>query len=550
MKSALAQVLHLSGSMTKYLLIVLSMLAALGCSSSDNGSGSTGVSVQPPPLDRLIEEGDIVWLDGSTLYVLNQSKGLSVIGIGDPSAPTLMSRASLSGTPVEMYLHNGYILALNSGISSASSSTTSSRMTVIDVRKPGSPLLAGYVGLSGTTTNSRLVGDVLYTASDSGAVIESVNVANPGSPQLVDRITLPLGTSGSNVLATENVFYVATESYQGTAMGECASSYYDNEGCTTIFAIDISSPVGVLRFGANYAMAGMLKDRWGMDAYGGVFRVLVARDGWWTSTGSLTATLRTFNSPDASHLDPIATLSLDTAHLEKVMAVRFDGPRAYLVTYRQADPLFTIDLSDPANPTIAGYLQTPGWLDFIIPRGNRLLGIGRDWNSQSAGWHLQASIYDVSNLGSPRLMDRIPFGDSYSALPDQADNLAKVVRTVDDLSLLLVPYNSTSTGYSQDNTGGRVEIVSYANDTLGTFGQIAAASEIVRAVPLPPNHIAVVTEPAVGVVQLTPSLEVSGVVDLNQSLAGTPTKPDAGSPVDGGSQPGDAGSPVDGGFHD
>jgi hypothetical protein len=482
-------------------------------------------------LDRLIEEGDIVWLDDPTLYVLNKTNGLSVIGLGNPSAPLLIGRVGLQGTPVELYLHKGYILALNSNVYN-SSTNSASRLTIIDVRRPEAPALVSYIGLSGQTTNSRLVGDVLYTASDSGGVIESVNVADPRSSQLVDRLSLPLGSTGSHVLATENTIYVATESYNtSSAMGECAESYRDNEGCTTILAVDISSPSGALRLGASYAMAGLLKDRWGLDAYDGVLRVLVGRGSWWTSTGAMIAELRTFRSGSAAELDPMASVSLAGARPEKVMAVRFDGPRAYLVTFRQADPLFTIDISDPANPRIAGYLQSPGWLDFIIPGGDRLLGIGRDQDTQTGTWRLQASLYDVSTLGSPRLMKRIPFGDGYSALPDQSDNLAKVVRVVDELGLLLVPYNGTSVGYSQDTTGGHLEVISFANDTLATYGQIASSDAIVRAVPLPPNHVAAVTEPAVGIIQLTPELTVTGVVDLNGPVSGTP-----GPSADGGTR--------------
>jgi hypothetical protein len=521
--------------MTKHVLLGLGLLAALGCQaastgSADNASGSSSpsASTAPPTLDRLIEEGDIVWLDDPTLYILNKNNGLLVVGLGNPSAPLLIGRVLLTGTPVELYLHSGHILAINSDIYSTSSSATFSRLSVIDVRQPEAPAMVASVDLSGKTTNSRLVGDVLYTASDSGKVIESVYVAEPRSARLVDRVTLPLGSYGSHVLATQNAFYVASEAYRSAAVGECAASSNDREGCTTIFAVDISSPVGALRLGASYAMAGMLKDRWGMDSYQGVLRVLVARDGWWNSSGALTATLRTFRSQSASELDPIASVSLATAQVEKVTAVRFDGPRAYLVTYRQVDPLFTIDLSDPASPRIAGHLQTPGWLDFIIPRGERLLGIGRDQDSQ--GWRLQASLYDVSTLGSPRLVSRIFFGSSYSSLPDQADNLAKVVRIVDSMSLLLVPYNSTSTGYSQTSSDGKLEILSFANDTLGTFGGISSTQPLVRAVPLPPNYIAAVTESAVGVIQLTPKLDVPGFVDLNQPVTRSPsTTPDGGA---------------------
>jgi hypothetical protein len=516
--------------MTKHLLAGIVILGTLGfaCSSSDTSAGAANPSTPPPTLDRLIEEGDIVWLDDPALYVLNKTRGLSIVGLGNPSSPVLIGRVAITGTPVELYFHHGYILALHSGLTSTSS-TTSSRLSIVDVRRPEAPALLGYIGRYGTVTSSRLVGDVLYVASDSGGTIASVNVADPGSPRLMDRLSLPLGSYGSHVLATETVFYVASESYQGTGMGECASSYKDSDGCTTIFAVDISSPVGALRLGASYAMAGLLKDRWGLDAFDGVLRVLVARDGWWTTTGTISAILRTFRSSSADQLDPLASLSLKTEAVEKVMAVRFDGPRAYVVTFRQTDPLFTIDLSNPANPRVAGHLQTPGWLDFIIPRGNRLLGIGREQDTQLGGWRLQASLYDVTTLGAPTLAARISFADRYSTLPDQSDNLGKVVRVMDDLDVVLVPYNGTSVGYSTTGAGGQVEILSFAGDILSTQGRIASTQTIVRAVPLPPVYFAAVTESAVGVIQISPEPAVVGVVDLNQAVLSAVT-------TDGGSR--------------
>jgi uncharacterized secreted protein with C-terminal beta-propeller domain len=528
--------------MTKQLLGGIVVLASLGlaCSNSENSAqsgsitGNNSVSIQPAPpslasLDRLIEEGDIVWLDDPTLYVLNKTRGLSVVGLGNPAAPLLIGRIALSGTPVELYLHNGYILALNSDLTTTSGAA-GSRLSIIDVRRPEASVLVGYVPLSGQTTNTRLVGEVLYVASDSGGTIESVNVSDPQAPRLVDRLSVPLGSYGSHVLATENTFFIASESYStATASGECASSYSDRDGCTTVFAVDISAPSGALRMGASYAMAGLLKDRWCLDAYQGVLRVLVGRNGWWTSTGTISATLRTFRSTTADQLDPIASLSLATERLEKVMAVRFDGARAYVVTFRQTDPLFTIDLSDPAQPRVAGHLQTPGWLDFIIPRGDRLLGIGRDQDTQTSGWRLQASLYDVSNGYAPTLLSRIPFGDRYSSLPDQADNLAKVVRVIDELGILLVPYNSTSAGYSQ-TAPGQLEILSFTNTALASQGRLASTEAIVRAVPLPPSHFAAVTESAVGVIQISPPA-LTGVVSLNQAVTPTP-----GTASDGGAR--------------
>jgi hypothetical protein len=529
-------------------MIGIVLFASLGLGCSSGSSGEPGDTTTPPPtLERLIEEGDIVWLDGTILYVLNATNGLSVVSLADVNAPLLLGRVRLQGTPVELYLHNGHILALTSSVYSSSSSTAGSLLSVVDVRKPETPILKATVVLEGQTTNSRIVGDILYTASDSGKVIQSVNVAEPSQPRVVDRLPLPLGAYGSHVLATQNVFYVATESWAGSAMGECAASSYDADGCTTIIAVDISSTTGLLRRGASYAMAGLLKDRWGLDYYDGVLRVLIARGGWWTSKGHLSATLRTFLATNANEMEPLGWLSLATERYENVMAVRFDGPCAYVVTFLKTDPLFTIDISNPAVPRVAGYLKTPGYLDFIIPRGNRMLGIGRE-DSLVGAWRLHASLYDVSQLANPTLLSRTYFGDSYTTLPDQSDNLAKVVRVIDSLGVLLVPYNGSSVGYGSSTNDGHLEVISFANNTLTSLGKIKSIQPILRAIPLPPVHVAAVTESAVGIIQITPDLTVIGSVDLNQTLPQTSNNPVDASPKDASpkdASPKDASPPVD-----
>ena len=512
-------------------VILLGSALALGCSSSGSMNESTAASApnpttttaptQAPTAERLVEEGDIVWLDDPTLYVLNQTRGVSVVGLGNPAAPVLIGRAALPGKPVELYLHGGFVIALTSNLTNTASGALESRLSIVDVRQPAQPAVVASVALLGTTTNSRLVGDVLYTASDSGLAVQSVNLADPSSPRLVDTLSLPAGSNGNHVHATSTVFYVATESWSSSSSssgtGECAGGSDTNDGCTVVQAIDISSPAGLLRRGASYAMTGMLKDRWGLDWKDGVLRVLVARGRWWTSGQGASADLRTFRASSADQLEPLAWMPLATERFENVMAVRFDGPRAYVVTYMKTDPLFTIDISNPASPFVAGHLQTPGWLDFIIPRGSRVLGVGRDQDTQGV-WRLQASLYDVTNLASPRLMSRTFFGDNYTQLPDQADNLAKVVRVIDELGVLLVPYNAKSVGYGSSSADGNVALISFANDTMAPLGGVASVEPIRRAVPLPPVHLAAVTENAVGVIQIAPNLAVTGVVDLNGVL--------------------------------
>lgn len=78
------------------------------------------------------------------------------------------------------------------------------------------------------------------------------------------------------------------------------------------------------------------------------------------------------------------TLKLPQAN-ERLQSARFDGVRGYAVTFRQTDPLFTLDLNDPANPQQVGELQMPGYLHYMEPRGERMIALGLDSSNPDGG---------------------------------------------------------------------------------------------------------------------------------------------------------------------
>ena len=117
---------------------------------------------------------------------------------------------------------------------------------------------------------------------------------------------------------------------------------------------------------------------------------------------------------------------------EQIYAVRFIGDVGYVVTFRQVDPLFVLDLSDPAAPAVVGELKVPGYSAYLHPVGDGyLLGVGQDVSADGVPEGVQVSLFDVSNPAAPTLVDQEGFGgDSYteveydhhafSHFPDQA----------------------------------------------------------------------------------------------------------------------------------
>jgi uncharacterized secreted protein with C-terminal beta-propeller domain len=87
---------------------------------------------------------------------------------------------------------------------------------------------------------------------------------------------------------------------------------------------------------------------------------------------------------------------------ERIYSVRFVGPVGYVVTFRQTDPLYTVDLSDPARPRVSGELKITGYSAYLHPAGDgRLIGVGQEASADGRTRGTQVSLFDVSTLERP-----------------------------------------------------------------------------------------------------------------------------------------------------
>ncbi|MGH8877320.1 MAG: beta-propeller domain-containing protein, partial [Stackebrandtia sp.] len=100
---------------------------------------------------------------------------------------------------------------------------------------------------------------------------------------------------------------------------------------------------------------------------------------------------------------------------EQIKSVRFVGDTGYVVTFRQTDPLYTVDLSNPKKPRTTGELKIPGYSAYLHPvSGDRLIGVGKDGDEDGNLTGAQVGLYDVGDPEDPTEMDRysIPGGTS------------------------------------------------------------------------------------------------------------------------------------------
>jgi hypothetical protein len=155
-----------------------------------------------------------------------------------------------------------------------------------------------------------------------------------------------------------------------------------------------------IEFVASGEVPGMVLNQFSMDEYDGYFRVATTtREG--TSRNHIYVLDMALNT----------TGSLENlAPGETIYSARFMGERGYLVTFKQVDPLFVIDLSDPSYPKELGYLKVTGYSDYLHPYDeNHLIGIGKETTDAGEfAWYqgVKISLFDVSDVSNPREIDK------------------------------------------------------------------------------------------------------------------------------------------------
>jgi len=453
--------------------------------ATPNGEQSAP-GTEPADPEREIEEADIVKVSGDLLYALNRYRGLYVIDIANPDQPVLRGHQELFGYPVEMYIREGRAYVILSNYFRVWRRTTTpateigSAIVVVDVSNPASPLERSRYWLPGYVTDTRIVGDVLYGVSNQYSWFRyyypadewqdqthllSINISDPDQIHEVDRVSFPReGGWDNHVHVTTETIYVAT-------------SHYGEQGYETdIRYVDISDPQGQMALGASIRVPGMIRDRWQMDEHDGVFRV-VTPESWW---GNSEPKIHTFRVQSPTQIQHLASLQLQLPRPESLTACRFDGERAYVVTYERVDPLFVVDLSVPAQPMQAGELEMPGWLDHIVPRGDRLVAFGHDDSEGSTA--LAISLFNVSDVWNPTLVDRVSVGDEnqrWGWLTDERDNYDKLFKVLDAEQLILLPFMSCGGGVWRCQGG--VQLVDFTRDDLRKRGNAVHEGYIRRA---------------------------------------------------------------------
>ena len=380
-----------------------------------------------------VDEADVVKTDGKYIYSLNVRELKINVAKAEKGKLTKVSTIYLSEVTQknqkyfygsEMYVTNGRLVILYQQYSEKNYTIA----IIYDISNPKEPKMVREVAQSGSYLSSRVIGNKLYyftneyinekpnendkcsyvpcTAIDGDAPtpIDDANIymfdgevnrsyltavsVDLTTGNIVDTKTALGG--GSQLYANTKSVYVTAEkssySYAAAAGKPELATKYEHSSRIMRFSINDGKITAV----AEGVVAGSPLNQFSMDEHNGYFRIVTTRyDSYSTSNGVYILD---------SNLNQVGAIE-NIAKDERVYSVRFMGDTGYFVTFRQVDPLFAVDLSNPKEPKILSALKIPGFSNYLHPWGEgMLLGIGlnADEKTGSVG-NVKLSMFDISN---------------------------------------------------------------------------------------------------------------------------------------------------------
>ena len=406
-----------------------------------------------------VDEADIVKTDGNYIYYLAANQ-LNILK-ADGAKTTLVSSTSLSaddswwGYNSELFIlgtrlmvitqsyNTVWINDVNGGYENNTDQTTA---VIYDISNPAKPVQVVSLGQSGSYVSSRMVGDYVYlvtsqyvynlvketpvtyipatTVGTETKLLQPTDLYMGGNPQsaaytVVGAINLK---SSANFSSAKAVFGGTSQLYANADHLLLAIAQYSEEtlpiapdkdgknvqitngsNSTDLVLLGISE--GQITKLASGNVPGSLLNQFSMDEYKNVFRVVTTLNRWQQriyTDGVDTYEYDNTNSNALYTLDQNLSILGKIENLAKdetVQSVRFDGDIGYFVTFRQVDPLFAVDLSNPAYPRVLNALKIPGFSEYLhVFKDNLLLGIGYSADEKTGATQgVKLSMFDTTN---------------------------------------------------------------------------------------------------------------------------------------------------------
>ena len=302
---------------------------------------------------------------------------------------------------------------------------------VYDIADRSHPVLLNELGQSGTLISSRMVGDILYLVysyyvpgeideTDPSTYVPTLYLGDAKTEVAADDIML-LGEPGAAQYLTVSSIDVGSpaEFLDTQSILGCGSDIYCNSE-TLVVALttmeetnDVSKDKtelfrfslkdGAVTMESQGSVPGYVLNQFSMDEYNGYFRIVTTENvTHYFNEGGIASAEQEKTRNHLFVLDEsmnIVGSIEDLARGESIYSARFMGDTGYFVTYRQVDPLFTVDLSTPSEPKILSELKVPGFSNYLHPFGDGLLlGFGQNSDEESGEIQgLKLSMFDTSD---------------------------------------------------------------------------------------------------------------------------------------------------------
>ena len=339
---------------------------------------------------------------------------------------------------------------------------------VYDISDKANPVMTRDFSIDGNYFSSRMIGDYVYIVSTMYTLYTATDVALPriqqdNKTQVIDAKDIYYynfsDTSYSfTTLVALNINNNAQEpTHETIVMGSTSSVYVSTDNIyltfpdynwwqendtmkTTIQRIQIDEDK--MTFVASGEVPGYILNQFSMDEYNGHFRIATTiNDFNW----------RTFTEePQSTNSIYILNMNLNTvgtlenlAPGEQIYSTRFMGTRCYVVTFRNVDPLFVIDLSNPTAPTVLGQLKVTGYSGYLHPYDeNLLIGIGKETiydAKEDFAWYqgIKISLFDVRDVSNPVEIAKYEIGDRGTDSPILYDHKSLLFDR--EKNLLVIP---------------------------------------------------------------------------------------------------------------
>ena len=443
--------------------------------------GAPGDTSQTNVQEAGVDEPDIVETGGRVIWALAGGR-LNAID-ARAGTPALLSSLDLSShAPESMFLSGDRLLVLGSGGHGA-------HFTQIDVTDPAKPVVMRTEMVEGHVVDARLSGRTarIAVSSEPDAIYERAlrsrpsgwlpqrRVVNARTRSVTKRrvacrtVRRPAVFSGAAVVTVytvdlarglpsvdadailagaETVYASASSLYVATRRWEA------ERASTSIHRFDTAQP-GRTAYSATGSVPGELLSQFALSEERGVLRA-ASTAGFGDEAESMVTTLADRDGRLVG-LGRVGGLGRG----ERIFAVRFLGEVGYVVTFRQTDPLYTVDLADPARPAVRGELKIPGYSAYLHPLGDDLLlGVGQDATDDGRTTGLQVSLFDVADLERPVRLAQRRLGARYSGSEVEWDHHAFLWWPATALAMLPIGSRgfSGAAGFTVSRAGGIVPL--------------------------------------------------------------------------------------------